>query len=296
MAERRIRDEATGLFSAVQSHVKKPQSQAEVIMSRLPEDNGMQGFLLNISGVWFGLILFAVFSTAAQESLKVQLAPDVFVEKLEEGIWRHVSYKKLPGIGPFPSNGLIVQFGEEVLLIDSAWNDTQTKLILDWTQKELHALPSVAVLTHAHEDRLGGIHEIHSRGIQTVASRLTAELTRKQGLESPQHTFDGRKEIVVLSEHPIQVQYPGPGHTQDNVVVWIPDKDILFGGCLIKDAQAKSVGNTKGADLVQWPETVKKVYQEFQQARIVVPGHGDPSGIEEAITRTLELLKKAAGP
>jgi metallo-beta-lactamase class B len=110
-------------------------------------------------------------------------------------------------------------------------------------------------------------------------------------LESPQQTFDGSIEIS-LSGRTIQVQYPGPGHTKDNVVVWIPDKKILFGGCLIKSAQAEDLGNTKEADLKKWPETIEKVYQEFQQARIVVPGHGDPSGIE-AVTRTLELLNKA---
>ena len=30
-------------------------------------------------------------------------------------------------------------------------------------------------------------------------------------------------------------------------------------------------------------KTAEKVYQEFRHAKIVVPGHGDPSGIEESI-------------
>jgi metallo-beta-lactamase class B len=126
-----------------------------------------------------------------------------------------------------------------------------------------------------------------------VSSRLTAELAKQQGLESPQQTFDESLKLT-LGGREIQVRYPGAGHTRDNIVVWLPDQRILVGGCLIKDRQAKDLGNTKEADLPQWPKTVEKVYQEFKSAKIVVPGHGDPSGIE-ALTHTLELLNKAAG-
>ena len=236
---------------------------------------------------------FSPTTAAAQENPRVQLASDVFIEKIAEGVWRHVSYKDLPDLGPVPSNGVIAQFGAEILLVDSAWNDEQTRLILDWIENELNAKPSRAVITHSHEDRLGGIHEIHARGIRTVSSGLTAELAKQQGLESPQQTFDGRIDLS-FGGRTVRVWHPGPGHTKDNVVVWLPDQQILVGGCLIKSAQAGDLGNIKDADLPQWPKTMGKVYQEFGHAKIVVPGHGDPSGIE-AVTHTLELLKKAAG-
>jgi len=239
------------------------------------------------------VLVFSLCSLSqAQDNGKVQLADDVFIEKIADNVWRHVSSKNVPNFGFVPSNGVIAQFGTDILLIDSAWNDAQTKLILDWTEKELKAKPSVAVITHAHDDRIGGIHEIHSRGIRTLSSALTAELAKQQGIEVPQQTFD-EKLTLSLGGREVLVQYPGPGHTRDNIVVWIPDQKILVGGCLIKSAQAKNIGNTKDADLVQWPKTVEKVQQEFKQAKIVVPGHDDPSGTE-AITRTLELLRNVA--
>jgi metallo-beta-lactamase class B len=232
------------------------------------------------------------FLSQAQGNDKVQLADDVFVEKITDHVWRHVSSKNVPNFGLVPSNGVIAQFGTDILLIDTAWNDVQTKLVLDWIEKELKAKPSVAVITHAHDDRIGGIHEIHSRGIRTLSSVLTAELAKQQGIEVPQQTFD-EKLTLSLGGREVLVQYPGPGHTRDNIVVWLPDQKILVGGCLIKSAQAKDIGNTKDADLVQWPKTIEKVQQEFKQVKIVVPGHDDPSGTE-AITRTLELLGNAA--
>lgn len=250
------------------------------------------------NGVFCKVALYLLFGflscslAMAQDNGKVQLADDVFIEKIADHIWRHVSYKDLPNLGRVPSNGGIAQFGTDILLIDSAWTNAQTKLILDWIHDELRANPSVAVITHAHDDRLGGIHEIHTRGIRTVASALTAESAKQQGLEAPQQTFDERLALM-LGGREIQVRYPGPGHTRDNIVVWIPDQYILFGGCLIKAAQAKDLGNTTDADLELWPKTIEKVSQEFPQVRIVVPGHGDPSG-KEALTRTLELLGNGA--
>jgi metallo-beta-lactamase class B len=243
--------------------------------------------------IYFILILLPLFQATAQEQPQVHLSGDVFIEKIGDGVWRHVSYKDLPNLGPVPSNGGIAQFGTEILLIDSAWNDAQTKLILDWIEKELHAKPSLAVFTHSHEDRLGGIHEIHQRGIKTMSLLLTAELAKQRGVESPQQTFQ-EQTTVTLGKQKIQMQYLGSGHTQDNIVVWLPEQQILFGGCLIKSAQAGDLGNTREADLPQWPKTVEKVHQEFKQAKIVVPGHGDPSGIE-AVTHTLTLLQKAPG-
>lgn len=253
----------------------------------------MPKFVLASFCICLILAFLPLLPATAQEKSQIHLSSDVFIEKIDDGVWRHVSFKDLPNLGPVPSNGVIAQFGTEILLIDSAWNDAQTKLILDWIEKELNAKPSIAVITHSHEDRLGGIHEIHTRGIRTVSSGLTAELAKQQGLEPPQQTFDGRMDLS-LNGRTIQVWYPGPGHTKDNVVVWLPDQKILVGGCLIKSTQAKDLGNIKEADLLQWPKTMEKVYQEFKHANIVVPGHGDPSGIE-AVTHTVELLHKAAG-
>jgi metallo-beta-lactamase class B len=239
--------------------------------------------------ICFLTVLFASSLALAQDHGKVQLADDVFIEKIADNVWRHVSSKNVPNFGLVPSNGVIARFGTDILLVDSAWNNEQTKLVLDWIEKELKHKPAVAVITHAHDDRIGGIHEMHRRGIRTLSSRLTAEWAKQQGLETPQQTFEERHTLS-LGGQEVLVQYPGPGHTRDNIVVWLPVQKILVGGCLIKSAQAKSIGNTKDADLAAWPKTIEKVQQEFKQAKMVVPGHDDPSGVE-ALTRTLELLK-----
>jgi glyoxylase-like metal-dependent hydrolase (beta-lactamase superfamily II) len=86
----------------------------------------------------------------------------------------------------------------------------------------------------------------------------------------------------------VELAFLGAGHTIDNIVVWIPKKKILFGGCLIKSQNAGNLGNTKEADLMSYPVTLKKVREQYSEVKIVIPGHGRPGGIE-LIDHTIEL-------
>ena len=83
----------------------------------------------------------------------------------------------------------------------------------------------------------------------------------------------------------------GAAHTVDNIVVWIPDEKILFGGCMIKELKANNLGNIVDADIDAWPKTLKTVRSEFSMAKIVIPGHGLYGGIE-LIDHTIDLLKE----
>jgi len=78
----------------------------------------------------------------------------------------------------------------------------------------------------------------------------------------------------------VELAFLGGGHTVDNIVAWIPAKKVLFGGCLVKSANAMNLGNTSEADLAGYPVTLRKIKQEYSQARIVVPGHGRPGNME----------------
>jgi metallo-beta-lactamase class B len=78
------------------------------------------------------------------------------------------------------------------------------------------------------------------------------------------------------------------GHTVDNIVAWIEGRKVLFSGWLVKSVNAGNLGNTSEADLVSYPVTLKKVKEKYSSARIVVPGHGRPGGID-LITHTIAL-------
>ncbi|MCG8482478.1 MAG: hypothetical protein MJA31_04145, partial [Clostridia bacterium] len=78
-------------------------------------------------------------------------------------------------------------------------------------------------------------------------------------------------------------------HSPDNLVIYFPQKRILFGGCMVKSLQSKNLGNTADADLDEWPKSIKRVLERYQEdADIVVPGHGKCGSID-LLSHTIEL-------
>lgn len=233
------------------------------------------------------LLIAAALPVGAQE--KIGLGKDVEVQALAAGIWRHVTYKEMAGWGRVPANGLVVLDKGKAVMIDTPWTPAQTALLLDWLENHLKAKVGMAIVGHAHEDCLGGLPEIHRRGIPSIGSEKTRALALAAGVEAPRQTFAGEYPLRVGGRE-LVLFYPGAGHTRDNIVAWIPDQKVLFGGCLVKAADAGNLGNTAEADLAAWPATLARVKDRFPAIRLVVPGHGDPGG-PELIEHTLELLK-----
>ncbi len=210
---------------------------------------------------------------------------------LGEGTWRHVSTTVMESGRPVPANGLIVTSGGEALLIDTGWKDAQTRAILDWIEKELRLEPIGLVVTHSHADRMGGIGAALDRGLTIWGSSGTASLAKKQGLRGPDALFDDQLTVTV-GDRSVELYYPGAGHAPDNIVVWLPDRRLLFGGCLVKSAEANSLGYSGSADLESWTGSIDAVRARFPNARLIVPGHGEP-GSTELYARTVQLLQEA---
>ena len=87
---------------------------------------------------------------------------------------------------------------------------------------------------------------------------MTIDLAKEKGLPVPEHGFTDSL-TVSLDGMPLQCYYLGGGHATDNIVVWLPTENILFGGCMLKDNQATSIGNISDADVTAWPKTLDKV-------------------------------------
>jgi metallo-beta-lactamase class B len=215
---------------------------------------------------------------------------DVEVYALTPNIWRHVTYREMEGFGRVAANGLIVVYLDRAVLIDTPWTPEQTSVLLDWVNKHLKARVTEVVVSHSHVDRLGGLTEVHRRGIRSIGLDKTRELALAAGAEPPQKVFSSLARIKA-GRRPLELFYPGPGHTADNIVTWIADEQVLFGGCLVKAADATTLGNTAEADLAAWPATLANLKSTYPAARIIVPGHGAPGGWE-LVDHTLALLKK----
>lgn len=232
----------------------------------------------------------AAFSACHSFPEKPSEAPSVEVEILAPGVWKHTSHSVIaPEVS---SNGLVVQQGDHLLLVDTAWGEPQTAALLVKIQSEIGLPVRTAVITHAHSDRLAGVNVLRRAGISVLASPLTRNRARQFGLPVPKGVLGGLAAphaSVALGN--VEVIFPGAGHSPDNLVVWVSEQRVLFGGCAVR-ALAASLGPLEDADPRSWRRSVYFLQQRFRAAEVVVvPGHGDPGSIA-LLRHTEELLAR----
>jgi len=233
--------------------------------------------------------VFLISSCTAQVEDIIKVSEDVYLKPLSENMYIHISYKFLESYGNVPANGLLCIEDDYAILIDTPWDNELTKILCDYVSETLNAKINTVVVTHSHDDCMGGLEELHSRGAISYCYELTKEFAIRDSLPIPKISFSDSL-ILRFPKISFKLYYLGAGHTKDNIVIYISDKKILFGGCLIKSLNSKNLGNITQGDLEEYPKTLMKLLDKFQDVEIVIPGHGDLGGIE-LIEHTLELTK-----
>jgi len=223
------------------------------------------------------------------------VTPDLVVRELRPGVWLHRSWSGDPAGERTESNGLVVREDGGVVIVDTAWGNEPTAALLDWIARELKEPVLRVVVTHSHDDRMGGARVVRERAIPLLASPRTVEIAAARSSEPLPMALAGLDEGKAVPVGTLEVFHPGPAHAPDNVVVWLPEQRVLFGGCAVKSAEATSLGFTGDANLARWPEAIRRVKQRYPEAAVVVPGHGDPGG-PALLDRTTGLLGAARRP
>lgn len=234
-------------------------------------------------------VLSALFYAGAQNGQDYKINSDLLITSLSENTYMHVSWSESEQFGRFSSNGMIYLANGKAYLFDSPVSEEQTTNLLRWIKDSLKADVAAFVPNHWHDDCMGGLAVIKQLGIPSFACNLTCEEAKKHGLPVPDSSFTDSL-VFGSGEHRMICRYLGPGHTIDNIIVWIPSENILFAGCMVKALASKSPGYTADADMEQWPVTLKKVLDTFHGNILVIPGHGEPGG-RELIEHTISLLR-----
>jgi len=191
---------------------------------------------------------------------------------------------------PVSANGLYLLTDKGAVLIDTPWDTTQFKPLLDSIETKHHKKVVLCIATHSHTDRTAGLEFLKQNGVKTYTTKQTDEICKLQGGKRAEFTFTNDTTFKV-GNYNFQTFYGGEAHTKDNIVIWFEQDKILYGGCAIKSTEATDLGYVGEANLTAWPHTLNKIKQKFPTPKYIVPGHQGWTSIK-ALDHTLELLKQ----
>jgi glyoxylase-like metal-dependent hydrolase (beta-lactamase superfamily II) len=188
--------------------------------------------------------------------------------------------------------GLILG-AERCLVVDSGTDEVHGA---DWQAaiRELTALPTTLLITHAHWDHFFGTaafppgqiwahprcaneiatnaDEHRARGMRNYAEQPElAERIRVARVVVPNLNVDIRT-TVDLGGRAVTLLHPGRGHTGGDVVAYVPDTRTLFAGDLVEEGAPPAVGSD--AYPREWPSTLDVLLA--LEPKVIVPGHGNP--------------------
>lgn len=238
----------------------------------------------------FSQITFAFHKdTTENEQVEkiVYESPNLHIRKISKHVYQHTSYLPTESWGNVPCNGMIYINHGEALIADTPVDDTSSLELIRFIQDKLNATITGVVATHFHEDCVGGLQTFHAAHINSYAYSRTIELADST-LPLPQTVLEANSELTVGREK-VQIDFFGEGHTRDNVVVYVPEDEVLFGGCLIKELGAGK-GNLADANTDDWSRTVEGILATYPNLKKVIPGHGEPGG-SELLTYTIRLFR-----
>ena len=239
-------------------------------------------------------IMRVTYSNAQPEmNEKITISDDLELIKISDNSYIHISYLVTPNGRRVPCNGLIYINRDEAFIIDTPVNDKITLDLINWLKNNLNVNIAGVIVNHWNVDCMGGLNQIHKAGIKSYAHELTCEIAGSKNLPVPGFSFKDSL-IINSGDKEIICKYFAAAHTIDNIVVWIPEDKILFGGCMVKALSSNTLGNINDADLDSWPGTIEKVINRFRDAQIVIPGHGNYGGTE-LLNHTLNLIRQYTG-
>lgn len=217
--------------------------------------------------------------------------------------WQEVGDRVFVRRYPFFDQGIGAILGDgEVLLVDTRSTAAQARE-LRADVRRLTGAPWQVVNTHHHFDHTFG--NAIFRPAETWGQERCAERLRRDGeatraeiagempeiaaelaetvVDPPDRTFRERAELTI-GGRAVELVHLGRGHTDNDVIVRVPDAGVLFAGDLLEQGAPPYFGDSYPLD---WPATLGHLLDLV--AGPIVPGHGDVVDRDFAAAQLAEI-------
>ncbi|RNL63720.1 MBL fold metallo-hydrolase [Nocardioides marmoriginsengisoli] len=164
------------------------------------------------------------------------------------------------------------------------------------------ALAAAGAELVAHEDAAAAL-PAHAAEIRAEAAGNADEQDLLVGeIAVPTRTFSSALALD-LGDRAVELIHPGRGHTAGDLIVKVPDADVVFAGDLVEESVARAGVPGYGADCypMDWPSSLDLVLSLTGTGTRIVPGHGavvDQDFVHEqrsAIGVVAETIRDLAG-
>lgn len=166
-----------------------------------------------------------------------------------------------------------------VLVVDSKMDEAATALF-DKVKQLAGGKPILVVNTHVHSDHCKGNSLYKGHQILAGGNYEKAAWIKENGEETlPTQWLKDTLSMMVGDEKVTIFNLGKPAHTQSDVMVYLHNRKVLFGGDVILNKQAAAMFSMYKSDLEEYLNTFDRVSQQFE-IKTVVPGHGPIGGSE----------------
>jgi len=212
-------------------------------------------------------------------------------ETLGPGAWRAVAQPAAVNLG-------LVAGSSGALLIDTGSSPAQGAEIRAAAEAVLEVPLVGVVVTHAHFDHYYGLaafDDLPTYGHESLIDALTAE---QVGDEAPRLGFAVNElrppnrplalaRMIDLGDRHAEIVHFGRGHTAGDLVVIVPDLDLIFTGDLLEQSAPPAMG--PDCFLKEWPSALDGILGLVNERTRLMPGHGEPFDRTFAFTQRAEI-------
>jgi glyoxylase-like metal-dependent hydrolase (beta-lactamase superfamily II) len=246
--------------------------------------------------VLLGVVTLCLGSMRAEFAPPKQVAPGVWFLEGDP----HKGY----------ANTVVIEMQRYLIVVDGSYPGRVDELLQEIPKLSPKPI-RYAFMTHHHGDHAYGNALWTKAGVITLATQgVREEMDRYEperwhstkpkredmrdlpydDVERPKQTFRGGKFVLKDGTREVDFLYLGWGHTRGDGYVWLPKEHILCTGDAVVNGPRNKLWD---ADLANWPRVIAKA--EALGPKLVLPGHGQPGGVEmmEGQARFLRDLRAA---
>ncbi|MEV4118367.1 MBL fold metallo-hydrolase [Micromonospora sp. NPDC049645] len=212
-------------------------------------------------------------------------------------------------------NVTLVVGDDEALLVDTLSSAAQASALAA-AVRAVTDRPLTVVNTHHHYDHCFGnavlagdpprpvyAHELAATALREEPERLRREAYEELRAEHPMLAAELADTPLLAPTHTVHVEtaldlggrrvllrHPGRGHTEADLVVHVPDADVLVAGDLVEQSGPPAFEDSYP---LQWPDAVADLLRLTTARTVVIPGHGDPVDVDFVRAQHADLAKLA---